>query len=346
MFKKILAGALSLVMLFSLASCKDTTWSAKSEKTTVSAGIYLGYLVDSTINAINSNGVYTTKELMKLTLSDKPAADFIKEEALNSVKKFIAVNEKFEELGLELSEEDVSAVDNALNTYLQNYGSLYVDNGCGETSLRAMIESNYKYDAIFVHYYGKGGEKEVPESDLYKQLTENYAKAQFITVSLLDSTTGTALEGEELEKAKAKARDYLEKAENGEDFIKLMRENSGVTEEDEEEIEEQDNGFTEYDALFKKGDTSTYPKELVNAVFELENGKYKLVTTESYAIVVKKLDINSSEKTFDYYRDSLAADLKQDEFTETVEGWVSATTVEVNNDSVKRYKPRKIKISA
>ena len=123
MFKKILAGALAVVMLFSLSSCKDTTWVAKSEKTSVSAGIYLGYIVDATINAMNSNGVYTTKELMTLTISNKPAADYIKDEAMKSVKKFITVNEKFVELGLKLSEEDIAEIDSSLATYIQSYGA-------------------------------------------------------------------------------------------------------------------------------------------------------------------------------------------------------------------------------
>lgn len=348
MFKKIMAGMLSVLMLISLVSCSNTDWVIKDGDLTISSGVYLGYLVNATLDALSSNNAKSVKDLMKLTIENKSADEYIKEKALDYCKTHIAIEKKFNELGLTLSEETNKSIDTTLSYYLSYYSSYYEENGCGEKSLRAIIESNYKLDELFMYYYGEGGEKEVSKDELTKHLVENYARVQFISVPLTDSSTKKALEGEELEKAKDKAHSYLDRANNGEDFEALIKEYAASvdgTEKDEETEEEEDavqeNGFGKNDSFVSKEDTN-YEEAFLNGVFEMSVGDYKLITTDNFCYVVKKLNVNESEKTLEYYKETLLSSLKGDEFTETYTSWKDAATYDVNNAAVSKYKPKKI----
>ena len=361
MIKKILAGLLSIVMVLSLASCNtDKEWIISSGDVSISSGVYLGYLVNSTLDAMSANECTTAKDLMKLTIENKPAAEYVKEKALDYCKTYIVVEQKFSELGLELSEEDNSDIDSTTNAYLTYYAAYYGDNGCGAASLRKIVESNVKLEKIFLHYYGEGGEKEVSKDDLLKQLTENYARVQFISIPLVETSTGLSLEGDDLQEAKDSADKYLERAKNGEDFPALMEEYSKSLEDsDEEETEEEehdhdhdheeeeeilDNGFTKNDTLVKKDDETSYPEGFVDGVFEMKNGEYKLIKTENYYFVTTRLNITESDKTLEYYTETLISDLKFEEFEGTYGEWKAAASYNTNNAGIKKYKAKKIKI--
>ena len=51
---KIICLALACASILSFTACKDTSWVFTSGDKTVSAGIYLGYLVDGYYTAANS----------------------------------------------------------------------------------------------------------------------------------------------------------------------------------------------------------------------------------------------------------------------------------------------------
>ncbi|MGN1081895.1 MAG: peptidylprolyl isomerase [Acutalibacteraceae bacterium] len=348
MFKKIIAGMLSVLMLISLVSCSNTDWVIEEGDITISSGVYLGYLINATLEALSSNSAESVKDLMKLTIENKSADEYIKENALNYCKTHIAIEKKFKELGLTLSEETENSIDSDLARYLAYYSAYYEENGCGEKSLRAIIESNYMLDELFMYYYGEGGEKEVSKDELTKYLVENYARVQYISVPLTDTSTYEALEGEELDNAKDKAHSYLDRANDGEDFEALVKEYAASVsgeEEDEETDEDEDtvqeNGLGKNDSFISKNN-SQYEEEFINGVFEMSVGDYKLITTDNYCYVVKKLDVNESEKTLEYYKETLLSGLKGDEFTETYTSWKDTGTYSVNNAAVSKYKPKKL----
>lgn len=359
MIKKILAGILSVMMMFSLVSCKgDKEWIISAGDISIPSGVYLGYLVNATLDAMSANECTTSKELMKLTIENKSAADYVKDQALDYCKTYIVVEEKFNELGLSFDEEDITDIETTTNAYLSYYSTYYSENGCGEASLKKIVESNVKLEKIFLYYYGEGGEKEVSKDDLLKQLTENYARVQFISVPLVETSTGLALEGDDLQAAKDSADKYLERAQNGEDFAALMEEYSESLEETEEEETEEtdeddheeeeeeilDNGFTKNDTLVQKDDETTYPEGFVDGVFEMKNDEYKLIKTENYYFVTKRLNITESDKTLEYYTDTLISDLKFEEFEATYEEWKTETDYTENSAGLRKYKAKKISL--
>lgn len=345
MLKKSFAIILSVVMLFGFASCGNTSWVVKTENNTVTSGLYLGYLVEQTIAQLQGQNASSVDDLLKMTVEEKIMPDYIKEKVLLNSKKYLAVEEKFTELGLALTEEDLATVNSTLTSYTSYYGDFFENNGCSNASLKELLTNNLKADRLFNYYYGEGGEKEVKKEDLKSYFAENYALCRLISFSTVDSSTGEDLADEELEKVKTTADEYLKRAQNGEDFITLAEEyKTAQGEEIEADAKEEgDDGLTDYDYIVNI-ESTTYDEDFVKEVFAMEKDAVKLVTTDNTIYLVLKKDVLENEKTYDAYSSGLLSNMKGSEFDETIEGWTESMTFTVNDSAVKRYAPKKIKI--
>lgn len=350
MFKKLTAFLALAVMLFSISSCSSTEWVVKNGDTEITSGIYLGFLTQMTLSEMQEHSAYTTADLMKMTIHEKSAEAYVQELALSLCKEYISIEKKFKELNLSLTEEDEKEIESTLASYKSYYGTIFSDNGCGDVSLKAMIANEKKLEKIFYHLYNEGGEKGVSDADKRAYFNENYVRVQFISIPLYDDSTGDDLEGEALEKVKAKAKSYKERADKGESFIDLKNEfekessTSSSSSTDKKYTNEiQDNGFTNADNLVPKN-KSSYPAEFITAVFEMKVGEVKVVEIDSVCFVIKKLNLNESEKAYDSNKDSILAEMRSEEYSTLQTEWKNALQYETNTASVKRYSPKKIKI--
>ncbi|MBQ5320813.1 MAG: hypothetical protein J6K88_01935 [Oscillospiraceae bacterium] len=343
MFKKLTVFLAAAVIL--LSSCvSDTSWVLKNGDATVSSGVYLGFLVQTELNELSEHNAQSVSDLMKMTIHEMKAADYITDQALTLSKNYIAIEKKFDELGLSLTEDDLAEVDSMVATYKSYYGPYFSDNGCGDNSLKDLIENNIKMEKIFFHLYDENGEKAVSDADKRAFFKDNYSRIQYIAVPLVDTSTGSALTGDKLTAAQNTATSYYDKAKAGEDFISLLNayaKESGDT-KTEYKAELQENGLTNADILISKENTD-YPEAITTAVFEMAVGDIRKVTTDDGCYIIKKLELNESEKTYEYYKESLLTEMRSEEFTELQNEWKDAFEYEINNASVKRYHPKKLK---
>jgi len=233
--KKIAVLLTSAAVLLSATGCgtgKNTSWAARYEDYEASAGIFIYYEMSAYYQAVNQaageneNLDKTDVKALKATQIDgKDMLTWIQDEATDSLRKYLAVQAEFDNRGLELSEDEISEINSAVESSWNYYGSYYEQNGIGKESFRKITELSYKSAALFKSYYGEGGTDAVPEEDVEKYYDENYARVKYIAMELKDAD-GNSLDDDGKAEIKAMADDYVERANKGENFDDLIAEYS------------------------------------------------------------------------------------------------------------------------
>ncbi|WP_044973800.1 hypothetical protein [Ruminococcus sp. HUN007] len=229
--RKILAAATALTMVFAGTACgESTSWVAKCQDEKVNSGIFIYYqtqaMSEATSRLVKDNSELDTSDtkLMKtLSIDGKDVTQWVNEKATKQVKEYAAVNEKFDELGLELSADDISKIKSMSESFWGYYSGMYEQNGIGEDSFRKIVEYDYKKEKVFLHYYGEGGEKECDDAQIAAYLEGNYSRVKYIKFDLTDSE-GNALDNDAKAEVKKLAEEYKKKADSGKNFDDLIKE--------------------------------------------------------------------------------------------------------------------------
>lgn len=369
--RKASAGILCTAMTLSLASCSlggaDTSYGAIIDGYKVPAGVFISMQMNAHTDARNfkdasaeeavtttaSADAATTEATTTTPFSDKviegkSVRDWINDEATIQMQKYVAVENKFDELGLAFTDNEPEKVNVYIESLWEYYGTMYEEMGISQNSLNLVTLNSEKKELIFNHIYGADGEKAVSEADVKKYLTENNFRINYIEIELKDSE-GNLLKSEGKEEMNAKAEGYIERAKNGEDFNAILKEyndslnTSTASTEDtaaEAAVEEApDNTMV----VTKDG---TYPDaNIITKLFDgsVAAGDYFIVesTNSEKLYVVQCLDLFADEN---YYADNEAYvrhQLKDEEFEAEVESWIVGQTVERNEAAYKRYKYEK-----
>ena len=221
--KRLLAGAAAAACAVSLSSCgANTKWAARSGDTELSAGIYIYNLLNEYYAAMD-HMTDTDTDVLNITIDDKPSREWILEKTKEDLKKYIAVENKFTELGMELSEDDKNTVDYIINQMWPVYGTMMEGYGIGEQSYRSCYTNSMKNDEIFLKYYDKDGITPVSDDEIKQYMTDNYARVNYIALNLKDAD-GNLLKSDGKADVMKMAEEYLQRAEDGEDFDALVDE--------------------------------------------------------------------------------------------------------------------------
>ena len=229
--KRIAAGLLCAAAACSFTACKDTTWAYKIQDTTITAGMYIAYQINAYMEAQNE-AEDTTKDVLEQQIDGKDATAWINEKVLEYCKSYVAVEQKFNELGLSFSDSDKNILETQLENMWYYYQSLYEPNGAGKQSVEKILENSYKSNLIFKKYYDKDGIEAVSEEDLKKEFTDNYALVKYIQMPMKDAE-GNKLKTEGKEELKKKAEAYVERLNKKENIDDLIEEYEKILEEQE-----------------------------------------------------------------------------------------------------------------
>lgn len=225
--KKICAFCAAAAVTLSLAACTDTSYVMQSGDQKVNAGIYI-YNMYSEMSYQMSMMYYTqgiTENYFDQEVEGKKFADYLSEQALKATKEYVAVVNKFEELGLELTEEETKEISDNVRSTWDSYGDFYESEGISKDSVKLVMRASTMRTKLFDYYYGEGGEEAVSDSDIEIYLNDNYVRYKTIAIAKSTNEDETAAETEDQEK-KALRDEYLEKA-NGvsfEDFDAVIEE--------------------------------------------------------------------------------------------------------------------------
>lgn len=342
--KKISVLAISLALILSLASCGDTSWVVKSGDTTVSSGMYIAYQLNHFSSMIQHEDFNPEiDDLMKQTIEDKKAKDYVNDKATEDAKTYIAVEEMFTELGLEFTEEELAAQEQQFGFEWSYFGTLYEQNSVGKSSYEKISLNRAKQRKIFDSIYGKGGTSEVPDADLLVHFKENY-----VDVNVLDLTTtndaNEPLSATEIEAVKTKAQGYVDRINAGESFntVKVEYENEKLPEGEEKVTEIPDD--QESKQIINKEDDAQHADLIKGAFDTKELNKAVLIEGSESMFVLVKYDVTADKDNFDEMRSYVLTNLKGDEFTKTLEERASKVEADVNSASISRYNPKNLSL--
>jgi len=311
--KRVLAALAAVSMMFTAAGCGEgTSWAVKYGAYTANAGVFTYYQMEalkeakSKIQAQDENAdVSDLKKLKSMTVDGVDIEEWVNNRAKEKVKKFVAVTRKFDELGLELSADDQANAD-----YYVEYGWMYGEGetcekiGTSKESYKQIIEFSYKEKQIFSYYYGEGGEKEYPEEDYNKYLSENLSRVKMMTFSLKDKD-GNELDAAGKADVKTQAEDYLKRANSGESMDELIKEYEKLKEEAEAEAEDTADPETGSDETAEEAAVTTAADEgteepAVTTVPETESdgaATTEAVTSDSAEVTTAALETEAPEVT-------------------------------------------------
>lgn len=244
-YKKITAAALAAVCAASMTGCTDTGYIGTVDGMEIRNGIYLWCMQTAygdcytEIVEVKEEAGDTSEvtDIFVQTVDGKPANDWIKENAVVELRRYVAVNRLFEENGLTLTSEELASINADVNEiwdednwYAQyiygtdTMGEYYDSIGIGMDSIRDIHTTNKMELKLLEALYTDGGVKALPTDEINSYLTENYANVKYIELPFEDMY-GLSLQTEdEIAAVTAKAQDYVDRLNNGESFIEIRYE--------------------------------------------------------------------------------------------------------------------------
>ena len=212
--------------------------------------------------------------------------DEAKEKALSQCEdnhKIIAVAKA---LGIEFDDETTQQIEEYKKEVVDSYGNGYEDflkeNNLTDADIDTIISVRFYADKLQEQLGGK----EYTEEDKKEYYKEHYRRAKHILISTKDMTTNKDLSKEEQEEAKKKAEELLQKAQSGEDFDALIKENS------------QDPGsLTNTDGYIFTDNEMV--QEFQDGVDSLQVGEFTLVKSDYGYHVIERLALDESPEFFE-----------------------------------------------
>lgn len=331
---KILTALLAVILCFSFGGCYDEnkTWAAQKGEEKLPIGAYIYYLYSSYSEARAKVGSET--DVLSATIEDKPAETWLRDDAMSKMKSYFWVNDKFNELGLSLTEEELKTAANNTSTMWDYYKTTLEELGIAKTSFDvAYTQYRTKYEKVFGALYDAGGEFAIDENELKTYFTENYCNYEYFYAPLTkndESGNSVAMTDEE----KAMLKETLE------DYVSQINSGKLTTTDAAQRYAAESVSDSTYTANVSK--KTAMILSLQNAAAELGDNKAAFVDGTSYYYVLTKLPIADkfAEQTSDVTNKlTLMFDYKGTEFADYAkEQSAGVEGITVNDSAVNSIK--------
>ena len=241
----VTAAVLAVTTVMGLGGCSSrVSYAMEIDGEKIPAGLYIlysGYAYQLAQQKLTEEqpDLKTTEEGFDWTaqkVSDMDFMDYVRQEALNSCKRYTAANKLFDELNIALEKDDKDSINDSVNSqwdyeipeiassnmsYLKGFstiGEYYESIGVSKASLKLYVTASFKSSKIFDYYYGEGGVEEVSKEDKGKWIEENYALSRYFAISIKDSEGNVIESKTELALIKKMAEEYADKLNKGESY--------------------------------------------------------------------------------------------------------------------------------
>lgn len=341
--KRIIAALLCIVICASMAGCynQDKTWCVKDGDEQIPVGIYRYYLFLAFDEAAAL--VSDEEEVLKATVEGVPAEEWIQNRALDYVRCYLWIDEKNEELGFELTEEEIESAKNNTAYLEQNTNAAFDDLGISTSSFtKAYGEYNIKFKKIFDYYYGEGGEKEIDKEELRELYCSDKCFYEYIYANVTTTDANgntTTMTDDEVAETKEVLELYRKQVEMGACDMNAAASALGIA--------LGIGGEPPYAAGVTNFMYENFTSEFVNNLKEMENYEARVIESGDQLMLLYKHDINTAfEKTYEIATDrlDLMLELKADEFTDWVleQAKAAKADITVNDAAIKDFKLSRI----
>lgn len=356
-FAKLTAALLAVTI--ALTACGgDTSWVYRNGDDQVSAGLYILYQIgafskatDVLAEANKDNAEYTAPEMadiLKTAVEGKPGTDYVNDTTRESALMGFAVNKKFGELGLSLTDANNYSIESSASQALAQMPAFYEKNGISEASLRAYYTIMAKRSEIFLKLYGEGGEFAVPEDEIKNYLKDKYAMVDIMVLEKPSQVPeGDTRTLEELtEDVREAAEGYKQMLADGQEIEQLaydwvLKNTEGA---ESEAVARPEKG--ELRMILSDESRQSYGDVIVDEAFSANVGEPKLIEDTYYFLLILRSDILSEPDVLEGYRTTILSNLRFEEYLQKLAGWGADIQVETNNTAINRYKPSKIDFNA
>ena len=348
--KKILKPAAVLAaaaFIVGASGCSDTSWSMKTNTSTLSNGNWIYYTYTS-LNSALSKAEEESGESIDLKeknpadikVEGKSLIDWVNEDATKSCVAQLTIEKLVKDKKVVYSENDLKSISSNYEYYYNMGQAFYEKLGVSkETFSNVEARTQFLSDALFKKLYNEGGEKAVSDDELKKYFMENYTDYYFISYALTNADS----EGEE-QSIDDETKDTVKA--NFAKYAKMINEEGADT----EKIEEQYKTDFKVESVtptknVNKLDNAGFSEDLTNAIKELDEKKATVKEIDNTMYLIYKGSISEdAEKISD---DSSAEDsisrinilygMKNDEFKEFLEAEQAKLKYEKNDNCISKY---------
>lgn len=118
--------------------------------------------------------------------------------------------QKCEELGVTLTDDQVTTVDTQLAQVWEQRGETFRDNGISEDSIRCILEYTYYATDLFLYYYDVDAAEGVKDSEVQDFYAENNARVRYITFNLKDGNGEALTDSKDIQNMKDMVNGYCD----------------------------------------------------------------------------------------------------------------------------------------
>ena len=346
------SGARSDIDTFVQSQNSDSSSSSSSSSSKETD--YTKYKFDSEGN-VNSEGTVSYN-------------DYVKQQAVSTLKQFAAILSLCESEGLTLSDDEISEAkaqasyywnvgcDYSTYVYYANYGmnpaqyfTPYADrleiNGVSESTYEQYMIYQYQYGFYFDHLYNEGGTKEVSKETLTEYLTAHYAIANSLSLTTNDSENKDLSEEDKARLEAGESFDAIYKEETKTDSDSSSDSSADSSSGDETKSDEEKE-YTPESFVTLYGDSETSSEsDLFKTVSEMKTGEIKVVedSTNSAYVVLQKRDITEEDYWLKNLRSSILQTLKADEFDDMLKEYADKLEVAEDSYATRPFTVKKVK---
>ncbi len=245
--KKLAAASLSIVCAASMCGCSDSGYIGTVNGISIPNGMYIFYIAVngyseavSQIEEEKGDSLGTAEvTVFDNTIEGKTASAWLKDNAVEKLRRYAAIEALFSEYELSLTDEEktqidenISALDDDLGIYAQYYyglpdgvssfGDYYESMGIGKTSLRMVSESSYKENHVFLHNYDTDGLTPVTDDEINTYITENYAAVKLLKLDFTDYQGLSLKDDADIQAVKDLAQAYADRYNSTGDWSEIQ----------------------------------------------------------------------------------------------------------------------------
>lgn len=371
--KKVLAMCLVVVLVLSFAGCHQKNEVAvKAGDDTFTSAFYMCALInadmaartkideakaaekESTTSSATSSTTSTATDYFAEKIDGKSFETYVKDAALETLRRFIYVKRMCDEKKLTISEQEKNNSFTMTEYYWNYYGyaSLFEANGVSLDTYKQYTLYGLYEEKYFSSIYGEGGDKAVSETDIKNFLYSNYAIADILSAPISSKTDSEkALVQTDFEK-------YKDRLEKGETFEKIYKEYNNIKEDNttsttSSAVSSTTSGSEENKALTPKdsyaqvvgNEETTYSSKQYETIKAMKTGEVKFVKDDEggYYYLFVKGDITTDPYYLENLKSAVLNDMKFEEFDAAVKAETAKVELTTVAFAINQFKVKNIK---
>lgn len=252
----------------------------------------------------------------------------LKEKATTYAETYFKTNSLAHSQNIRLSTAEKAAVSERVNAYWGIYGEYYTKIGVTKETLTKVFTADSFREALLVHYYGTGGEEEIPLPRLYAQFKTNYIVFQAITGYF----TQTNINGQTVKINETEKEALVLKFQNMAAMVNAGEQNM---EQAADFLAESGYQGSVQTVVLHKDDTS-YPYGFFEKVKNTESRRATVIGTEEYIFLVLRGDADTNSTYFNEKRTEMIEIIVGNKIDEKIEKSIVVET-KIDNSIANSY---------